>query len=75
MVDKSDFFLPGTWVIYLPGLWSICIAAEAGVLPDLNLIVLFGIGALLMRGAGCTINDIFDKDLDRKVRRSHIHTD
>ncbi|XP_067870313.1 4-hydroxybenzoate polyprenyltransferase, mitochondrial isoform X2 [Heterodontus francisci] len=60
----------GTWLLYLPCTWSISLAAEPGCLPDLSMLALFGTGALLMRGAGCTINDMWDKDIDRKVART-----
>ncbi|XP_077087872.1 4-hydroxybenzoate polyprenyltransferase, mitochondrial [Siphateles boraxobius] len=60
----------GTWLLYLPCTWSIGLAADPGCLPDLRMLVLFGVGALLMRGAGCTINDMWDKDFDRKVSRT-----
>lgn len=45
-------------------------SAAAGELPDLKLLTLFGLGALVMRGAGCTINDLWDKDIDAKVERT-----
>lgn len=57
----------GTWLLYLPCTWSIGLAASPGSLPDLKLLTLFGIGALVMRGAGCTINDMWDVDFDKKV--------
>lgn len=57
----------GTWLLYLPCTWSIALAADPGCLPDLGMLTLFGTGALLMRGAGCTINDMWDKDFDKKV--------
>uniref|UniRef100_A0A4W3HL31 4-hydroxybenzoate polyprenyltransferase, mitochondrial n=1 Tax=Callorhinchus milii TaxID=7868 RepID=A0A4W3HL31_CALMI len=60
----------GTWLLYLPCTWSIGLAAEPGCLPDLAMLALFGTGAVLMRGAGCTINDMWDKDIDRKVART-----
>lgn len=60
----------GTWLLYLPGTWSIGLAADPGCLPDLGMLALFGVGALLMRGAGCTINDMWDKDFDKKVLRT-----
>ncbi|XP_075058855.1 4-hydroxybenzoate polyprenyltransferase, mitochondrial [Mixophyes fleayi] len=60
----------GTWLLFLPCTWSIALAAEAGSLPDLYMLALFGTGAVLMRGAGCTINDMWDKDFDRKVTRT-----
>ena len=45
-------------------------AADPGHLPDMSMLALFGTGALLMRGAGCTINDMWDKDFDRKVNKA-----
>lgn len=57
----------GTWLLYLPCTWSIGLAADPGCLPHLGMLTLFGTGALLMRGAGCTINDMWDKDFDKKV--------
>ena len=42
----------------------------AATWPDLWLLILFGIGALVMRGAGCTVNDIVDRDIDAKVART-----
>lgn len=61
----------GTWLLYLPCTWSIGLAATPGSLPDLKLLTLFGIGALVMRGAGCTINDMWDVDFDKKVSRGN----
>ncbi|GJQ08870.1 hypothetical protein GpartN1_g661.t1 [Galdieria partita] len=60
----------GTWLLYLPGAWSISLASEAGHVSDFWLLSLFGIGAILLRGAGCTINDLWDSRLDRLVERS-----
>ncbi|RLW00877.1 hypothetical protein DV515_00008533 [Chloebia gouldiae] len=48
----------GTWLLYLPCTWSIGLAAAPGCLPDWRMLSLFGVGAVLMRGAGCTINDM-----------------
>lgn len=42
-------------------------ASSPGCLPDPYMLLLFGTGAFLMRGAGCTINDMWDRDLDKKV--------
>ena len=61
----------GTWLLLLPGWQSVALgAAMAGRAPDWRLIVLFGIGASIMRGAGCAYNDIVDRDLDAKVART-----
>jgi len=50
--------------------WSITMASYALELPyttPLTYLSLFGLGALVMRGAGCTINDMWDKNLDKSV--------
>uniref|UniRef100_A0A6M2DY20 4-hydroxybenzoate polyprenyltransferase, mitochondrial n=1 Tax=Xenopsylla cheopis TaxID=163159 RepID=A0A6M2DY20_XENCH len=60
----------GTWLLYWPCAWSICLSSPAGCLPDLRMLSLFAIGAFIMRGAGCTINDMWDKDIDGKVERT-----
>ncbi|XP_042791964.1 4-hydroxybenzoate polyprenyltransferase, mitochondrial isoform X2 [Panthera leo] len=57
----------GTWLLYLPCTWSIGLAAEPGCFPDWYMLSLFGTGAVLMRGAGCTINDMWDRDYDKKL--------
>ncbi|MAB13145.1 4-hydroxybenzoate octaprenyltransferase [Parvibaculum sp.] len=58
----------GTWLLLLPGWWSIALAAD--LLPNIWLMVLFGVGAFVMRGAGCTYNDIVDRDFDAQVART-----
>ncbi|KAL2515736.1 4-hydroxybenzoate polyprenyltransferase [Forsythia ovata] len=60
----------GTWLLAWPCMWSITMAAVPGSLPDFKMMALFGSGALLLRGAGCTINDLLDQDIDRKVERT-----
>jgi 4-hydroxybenzoate polyprenyltransferase len=60
----------GTWLLLFPCWWSFALAARPGGWPDLWLMILFGIGALVMRGAGCTVNDIVDRDLDARVART-----
>ncbi len=59
----------GTWLLLFPCWWSIALAAP-GFATGLWLFVLHGLGALLMRGAGCTYNDIVDCDFDRQVART-----
>lgn len=58
----------GTWLLFLPGLWGLALGAEAW--PDPRLVTLFAVGAVVMRGAGCVINDLWDRDIDRKVART-----
>lgn len=63
----------GTWLLYLPCSWAILLAAmETGASPwaVTSTLGIFGAGALLMRGAGCTINDLADRKLDSQVIRS-----
>ena len=62
----------GSWLLLLPCWWSAALAAAlAGDVSRLPLIlVLFLVGAFVMRGAGCTWNDITDRDLDAKVERT-----
>jgi len=60
----------GTWLLAWPCFWSIGLAAPAGSLPDIYMITLFGAGSVLLRGAGCTVNDLWDRDLDGKVERT-----
>ena len=60
----------GTWLLLFPGWWSIALAAAPGEWPSLRLLILFAIGAVVMRGAGCTVNDMADRDFDRRVTRT-----
>ena len=59
----------GIWLLFLPGLWSILLSRR----PDgetVRLIALFAAGSVVMRAAGCTVNDLWDRDLDRQVART-----
>lgn len=63
----------GTWLLYIPCTWAITMAAmetTASLGQTLWMLGLFGLGSLIMRGAGCTINDLLDRNLDDKVIRS-----
>lgn len=60
----------GTWLLLWPCVWSTALAAQPGSLPDARLLALFAIGSFAMRGAGCTINDMWDRDIDRQVERT-----
>jgi 4-hydroxybenzoate polyprenyltransferase len=62
----------GSWLLLMPCWWSAALAAGiAGHIRSLPLtIALFFIGAFVMRGAGCTWNDITDRDLDARVERT-----
>jgi 4-hydroxybenzoate polyprenyltransferase len=61
----------GTWLLYIPCLWGLALAGGApGFGLTLLYILLFGIGAWVMRGAGCTWNDITDRNFDAQVERT-----
>ncbi len=61
----------GSWLLLMPCWWSVGLAGmHDGRLPSVAHIVLFFIGAFAMRGAGCTWNDLVDRDLDGKVERT-----
>jgi len=59
----------GSWLLVLPGFWALALAAPSWG-RGLWLAFLFGLGAVLMRGAGCVVNDLWDRDLDRQVERT-----
>ena len=59
----------GTWLLFLPGLWGILLA-RASVNETIRLVALFAIGSLVMRSAGCVVNDLWDRDIDRMVART-----
>jgi len=59
----------GGWLLFLPGLWAILLGAtDAGAATW--LMVLFLAGSFVMRAAGCVVNDLWDRDLDRLVART-----
>jgi 4-hydroxybenzoate polyprenyltransferase len=61
----------GSWLLLIPCWWSVGLAAvHAGTNVNLWHLVLFFVGAFAMRGAGCTWNDIVDRDLDARVERT-----
>jgi 4-hydroxybenzoate polyprenyltransferase len=59
----------GSWLLFLPGLWGIALQAT-GWLQGIWLTLLFFLGAVIMRGAGCVVNDLWDRDIDRQVERT-----
>lgn len=58
----------GIYLLLWPTLWALWFAA--GGMPDLNVLLVFVAGTVLMRSAGCAINDYADKDFDPKVART-----
>ncbi|MBS0560418.1 MAG: 4-hydroxybenzoate octaprenyltransferase [Proteobacteria bacterium] len=59
----------GVWLLFLPGLWGI-VLARPGAAEALRLAILFAVGAAAMRAAGCVVNDLWDRDIDRRVART-----
>jgi 4-hydroxybenzoate polyprenyltransferase len=57
----------GTWLLLWPCWWALALAPGR---PDWWLVPLFGIGAVAMRGAGCVVNDLTDRELDAQVART-----
>jgi len=64
----------GYWLLALPGWIGLAFASlsHGFAMSDLKWAALFLIGAIAMRGAGCTYNDIVDQDLDRQVERTAL---
>ncbi len=62
----------GTWLLLWPCWWSAALAWDAAGrrMPGIWLLVLFAIGAIVMRGAGCVYNDIADRHFDARVART-----
>src|SRR3954453_15015809 len=62
----------GWWLLLIPCWWGLVLAqlSQGGGMPDLRYALLFLIGAIVMRGAGCTLNDIADREFDARVART-----
>ncbi len=58
----------GILLLLWPTLWALWVAAEG--MPPLKILVVFVLGVVLMRSAGCVINDYADREFDPKVRRT-----
>lgn len=65
----------GTWLLLFPCWWSIALAgggfANMGG-REWSLMLRFALGAVLMRGAGCVVNDLWDRNLDAQVERTKV---
>jgi 4-hydroxybenzoate polyprenyltransferase len=59
----------GIWLLLLPCWWAIAMAST-GAADGIGMAVLFTVGAVVMRGAGCTVNDIIDRKIDAQVERT-----
>ena len=61
----------GSWLLFFPCLWSLLIVFSSDYSASkIKLLIFFAIGTILMRGAGCTLNDIIDQELDAKIPRT-----
>lgn len=62
----------GIWLLVIPCYWGAALAsvADQKILPNIWHLVLFTLGAILMRGAGCVWNDTLDRDIDARVART-----
>lgn len=58
----------GTLLLLWPTLWALFLAADG--MPDLHLLLVFSLGVILMRAAGCVINDFADRHFDGHVKRT-----
>ena len=58
----------GTYLLLWPTLWALWLAAEG--VPDISTLIIFVLGVILMRAAGCVINDYADRDFDGHVERT-----
>ena len=59
----------GFWLLLLPGWWVLPLTS-LDLLTCIKLMFIFFIGSIVMRAAGCTINDLWDKDIDKKISRT-----
>jgi 4-hydroxybenzoate polyprenyltransferase len=58
----------GTWLLLWPALWALWIAGEG--VPNQKVLIVFVLGVVVMRAAGCVINDFADRNIDPHVRRT-----
>jgi 4-hydroxybenzoate polyprenyltransferase len=58
----------GTWLLLWPALWALWIAGAGR--PNPRVLIVFVLGVIVMRAAGCVINDLADRDIDPYVRRT-----
>jgi 4-hydroxybenzoate polyprenyltransferase len=58
----------GTWLLLWPALWALWVAGEGT--PNQKVLIVFVLGVVVMRAAGCVINDFADRDIDPHVRRT-----
>ena len=68
-LDLIRWNRPAGWLLLLwPTLSALWVAADG--FPGWHLIVVFTLGTILMRSAGCCLNDVADRDFDKHVKRT-----
>ncbi len=68
-LDLIRWNRPAGWLLLLwPTLTALWVAADG--FPGWHLLTVFSLGTILMRSAGCTVNDVADRDFDRHVKRT-----
>ena len=60
----------GFFLLWLPTAWALWVANQGA--PALRLVMLFFAGTVLMRAAGCVVNDIADRHIDKHVKRTSL---
>jgi 4-hydroxybenzoate polyprenyltransferase len=60
----------GIWLLLWPCWWGVTLAGPGG--PDVRLLGLFAVGAVVMRAAGCVVNDLWDRKIDAEVERTRL---
>lgn len=60
----------GIYLLLWPTLWGLWVASQG--IPDLKPLIIFTLGVILMRSAGCAINDYADRDIDQHVERTKL---
>lgn len=60
----------GVWLLFWPCIWGLTLASQG--IPPLYFTALFFLGSVLMRSAGCIINDLWDRDFDAQVARTRL---
>lgn len=62
----------GTWLLFWPCVWGTLLVAKTEEPVPFDLLFLFALGSIVMRGAGCVINDLWDRRLDQMVERTQL---
>ncbi|MXV44535.1 4-hydroxybenzoate octaprenyltransferase [Saccharibacter sp. 17.LH.SD] len=60
----------GSWLLFLPGVFGIFLPPGLSLKTRIAYTILFAIGSIVMRSAGCIVNDIWDRDIDARVSRT-----